>query len=154
MHERARPNTAWYRRKILESIGHEEGAGPVPSDLPEASAEMQEHSAFGTFIRLERRARRLSVAEFAAKLRIDEEELRHIERDPIYSARPRTIVCISQYLKVPSPALIKLSGAARSVNPSFKATVLKFAAHSDDIVGLNDEERALLREFVQFLKNT
>jgi transcriptional regulator with XRE-family HTH domain len=153
MHQRARPDQAWYRRKILDSQGSDVMAGPLPPDFAQPE-EPEARLAFGAFVRLERREKKLSLSEFANRLHVDESELRQIEHDPSYQAKPRTIVSIADYLSVPTKALIKLSGAAQCKDPGFSATAMKFAAHSDDIVGLTAEEHAMLEEFVRFLRHS
>ena len=153
MREKMRPTAEWYRRRILKGEDIDPIAGPLPPDLVAAEEPvLGSRLAFGTFVRLERRGKRLSVAELASRLRVDENEVRQIEHDPAYQARPRTIVSIANFFGVPSQALIKLSGAVRSSDARFKSEALRFAAHSDDIVGLSSEEREMLQEFVQFLK--
>jgi len=153
MHEKMRPSEEWYRRRILKGEDIDPIAGPLPPDLIKAEGlPLGSRLAFGTFVRLERRGKKLSVAELASRLKVDEAEVRQIEHDPAYQARPRTIVSMADFFGVPSQALIKLSGAVRSTDARFKTEVLRFAAHSDDIVGLSREERAMLQEFVQLLR--
>lgn len=153
MREKMRPSAEWYRRRILKGEDIDPIAGPLPPDLIKAEElTLGSRLAFGTFVRLERRGKKLSVAELASRLKVDEAEVRQIEHDPAYQARPRTIVNMANFFGVPSQALIKLSGAARSTDARFKTEVLRFAAHSDDIVGLSSEERAMLQEFVQLLR--
>lgn len=155
MRERMRPSADWYRRRIMKGEDIDPIAGPLPSDLIETEeSPLSSRIAFGTFVRLERRGKRMSIAELASKLRVDESEVRQIEHDPAYKVKPRTIVSLATFFGVPTQALIKLSGAARSIDAGFKTEALRFAAHSDDIVGLSADEQAMLREFVQFLKQS
>ena len=49
--------------------------------------------------------------------------------------------------------LLKLAGAAASNDSRLNEKALLFAAHSDDMGGLNKDEKQLLNAFVQFLKD-
>lgn len=155
MTNRIRPSTDWYRRKI-QTIGDRDCLVGPAIDLQE---EFAEHNAihllaFGTLVRLERRNSKLTVADLAKALDIEEEEIREIEHDPQYKARPRTILEIARYFNLPPKTVMKLAGAAASNDEKFYEKAMKFAAHSDDIGTLNEEEKQLLRSFVEFLRDS
>lgn len=155
MTDRIRPSADWYRRKIQAIGDHDYLIGPEV-DLQEQSTEHNASRAlaFGTLVRLERRNSKLSVADLAKELDIEEDELREIEHDPQYQARPRTILEIAKYFKLPPKTVMKLAGAAASNDERFTEKAMKFAAHSDDIGTLNEEEKQLLRSFVEFLRDS
>lgn len=154
MTDRIRPSADWYRHKV-HTIGDPDFLVGPESD-PQATtgdSNVQRALAFGAFVRLERRNNTMTVAELAKALDIEEEELREIEHDPQYRARPRTILGIAQYFKLPPKKVMKLAGAAASNDECFTQRAMKFAAHSDDIGTLNEEEKQLLRSFVEFLRD-
>lgn len=152
---RIRPSADWYRRKINAMADHDYLIGPA-LDLQEKASDhnIARALAFGALVRLERRNSKLTVTELAKTLDIDEAELREIEHDPQYQTRPRTILGIAQYFKLPPKTVMKLAGAAVSNDEHFTEKAMKFAAHSDDIGTLNDEEKQLLRSFVEFLNDS
>jgi transcriptional regulator with XRE-family HTH domain len=149
MAKRTPLSAEWYRRQINRCGDLDFTAGPAPESKAQTSVTV----AFGTLVRLQRRSKGLSVVDFAKILDIEDDELRRIEHDSSYSARPRTITSIAKQFGVPTVELMKLAGAAVSNDPYFQEKALKFAAHSDDIGILSLEEREMLQSFVQFLRD-
>jgi transcriptional regulator with XRE-family HTH domain len=153
MKERIRPSADWYRRKVFSK---EEGnflIGP-PWNISEATeANRAPAIAFGSLLRLERRNQHLTVSALAKALDVDEDEIRNIEHDPHYKARPRTILGIANHFSLPPREILKLAGAAASNDSRLNEKAMLFAAHSDDMGGLNKDEKQLLNAFVQFLKD-
>ncbi len=153
MVERIRPSADWYRRKILAMADHDYLIGPpaVPEE-DEANRGAPTVLAFGALVRLERRDGKLTVAQLAKILDIEEEELRSIEHDPAYRARPRTILGIARHFRLPAKEVMKLAGAAASNDERFVEKAMRFAAKSDDMGALSREEQQLLQSFVEFLR--
>lgn len=154
MTERNRPSLEWYRRKIFAMKDHDYLVGPlatIPTNDVQNTNKVS--LAFGPFLRLQRRSSRLTVAELARKLDIDEQEVRSIEHDPQYKARPRTILGIAKFFDVPAKEVMKLAGAASANDERFAETAMRFAAHSDDVGTLSVDERELLQSFVKFLRD-
>lgn len=154
MKERIRPSADWYRRKVFSMEDKDFLVGPIfdPAELAE-SVKSTVSLAFGSLLRLERRNRKLTVSQLAEKLNVDEEEIRGIEHDPRYRARPRTISGIAREFGLPLKEVMKLAGAAASNDERFTENAMRFAAHSDDLGALSRDEKELLRSFVQFLKD-
>lgn len=98
-----------------------------------------------------RRRDRLTIAQFAERIRVSADEIAAIEKDPRYSPRPRTIHNLAEYVKVPAKALLNLLPDAPVVDQSLDEAVYKFAASSDDLSGLSRAERRGLNNFVKFL---
>jgi ribosome-binding protein aMBF1 (putative translation factor) len=150
---RNRPSKEWYREQIAKmgDVDVRTAAGTVEEghrDKPQLTR------AFSILVRLERRNKKLSVATLAESLQIEEEELRLIEHDQTYRARPRTIVNIAKHFGLPITKVMKLAGATVSNDERFTAEVQRFAAFSDDLGVLTNEERRVLNEFVEFLKDS
>ncbi|WP_043802542.1 hypothetical protein [Arenimonas malthae] len=152
MAERRVLDASWYRRNIERAGDLDFMAGPV-SPLEYREEELPITIAFGTLVRLERRSKGLTVGQLARKLAIDEDEVRLIEHDSSYRARPRTIVCIAKEFDLPSKEVMKLAGAARSKDHALEEAAYKFAAYSDDLGALTSEEQKMLMSFVAFLKD-
>lgn len=115
------------------------------------NAPKREDAPLALLIHMTRRRDRLTVAQFAERLRVSEDEVAAIEKDPHYSPRPRTIHNLAEYVKVPARALLSLLPDAPIVDRSLDDAVHKFAASSDDLSGLSRAERRGLNDFVKFL---
>ncbi|UVS94929.1 MULTISPECIES: helix-turn-helix domain-containing protein [Burkholderia] len=153
---RSRPSLDWYRRKIFAIEDHDYMIGPPLLQENSVEPEVSDPPlslAFGSLLRLERRGRELSVAALAQQLDVDEDEIRSIEHDPRYKARPRTIQQIASFFKLPAKEVMKLAGAASANDESFVEHAMRFAAHSDDMGALTAEEKHLLQSFVAFLRD-
>ncbi|WP_298987326.1 helix-turn-helix transcriptional regulator [uncultured Roseibium sp.] len=98
-----------------------------------------------------RRRDKLSIEQFADRIRVDAAELRSIEEDPGYSPRPRTLHKLAEYLKVPATAVQSLTADAIIRNDNIEDAALRFAASSDDLTALSRNERQELNAFVKFL---
>ncbi|MGN6526944.1 MAG: helix-turn-helix domain-containing protein [Burkholderiaceae bacterium] len=157
MTERIRPSADWYRRRISSLT--DDGnclAGPSTFKAVEEAKDSSSETtvaAFAALVRLQRRDRKLSVAELALALKVEESDIRSIERDPSYRARPRTIMHIAQLFDLPLKELMKLAGAAASNDAAFVQEAVRFAAHSDEMGALSKEEKRLLRAYVEFLRD-
>jgi transcriptional regulator with XRE-family HTH domain len=154
MRDRVRPSNEWYERKIYELLELPEIIGAPSTQAPEYVERGESLTmAFGTLIRLKRRESRLSVQQLASKLDVELEEIRNVEHDPHYRARPRTIILFAKFFDLPPSELIKLAGVVAVNDGVFQEKALKFAAHSDDVGGLDKDERELLNSFVRFLRD-
>lgn len=126
-------------------------AAAQPHAVAVAGAPKREDAPFALLIHMTRRRDRLTVAQFAERIRVSAEEVAAIEKDPRYSPRPRTIHNIAEYVNVPTEALLSLLPDAPIANRSLDEAVYKFAASSDDLSGLSRAERRGLNDFVKFL---
>ena len=94
---------------------------------------------------------RMTVAQLADTVRVDEEEINSIEKDPHFTPEPRTLHQLSNYMKVPAVSLMKLTPDAANSDDEFHDVALKFAASSEDLSALTRTERRRLNDFVKFL---
>jgi len=122
-----------------------------PKDRQAVQLASRSDAALGLLVHMTRRRDRLSVAQFAERVRVSAEEVAAIEKDPSYSPRPRTIHNLAEYVKVPAKSLLNLLPDAPAVDHSLEDAVHKFAASSDDLSGLSRAERRSLNDFVKFL---
>ena len=107
--------------------------------------------ALGTLVRQLRLKEGLSIVELAERADVSEDELRLVEHDPHYTARPRLIFQLSEYFQVQLVKLSQLSGATHAVNRVLYNEAVRYAARSDDVSALTDEERQALDAFVSML---
>jgi transcriptional regulator with XRE-family HTH domain len=109
------------------------------------------HEALGALLQLLRRRDKLSYEQLAQRARVDAEEIKSIENDPSYVARPRTIYQLEHFFKLPKRSLAKLAGMTRHQLSDFREEVLSFAAHSKSMHKLTRDEARILNAFVKFL---
>ena len=107
--------------------------------------------ALGTLVRQLRLKEGLSIVELAQRTDVSEDELRLVEHDPHYTARPRLIFQLSEYFKVQLVNLSQMSGTTHAVNRVLYNEAVRYAARSDDVSALTDEERQALDAFVSML---
>ena len=121
------------------------------SEARDAAGVEDLHRSLGVLLQMLRRRKRLSVHELAQNARVSASELRCIELDPSFEPNPRTIFQLEQYFKLPERILVVLSGAVH-VNDDVREEAVRFAASSEDISGLTNEQRKHLNHFVKFLR--
>ena len=109
------------------------------------------HDALSTLLQLLRRRDNLSQDELADRARVEVDEIRRIEHDRTYTARPRTIYQLERAFNLPPRTLVRLSGLKTAHSREFTEEALKFAAHSKAIHKMTRDEKRLLSEFVKFL---
>lgn len=149
----------WLHRKIVADRDIDIEAGlPLPTEVPEPDVAVigeqkavQLRVGLGVLIRQLRLRDGLSIAELAQSAQISEDELRRVEHDPHYTARPRLIFQLSHYFKVSLTNLSQMAGTTHAVNRSLYNEVVRYAARADDVSALTDEERRDLDLFVSML---
>jgi transcriptional regulator with XRE-family HTH domain len=105
----------------------------------------------GRFIEFARRARGVSVEQFANKADIDLAELVALERDEDVVPTPRTVYQLAQALQVDTAKLMVLAGLADVADPELNRAALKFAARSEPTAQLSRAEQEAFDEFVKVL---
>ena len=83
----------------------------------------------------------LTVEALAARAKVSEEELKQIEQNPQYTAPPRLICNLSEYFEVRLEYLSQLAGATHTVDRKLYNTAIQYAAKSDELAILTDEQR-------------
>jgi transcriptional regulator with XRE-family HTH domain len=159
----------WLRTKIATDPDIETDAGAALAALEgigvmvpavrerEATAEVADEKvvqlrmALGTLVRQLRYRDNLSIDDLAQRASVSGDELRRIEHDPHYVARPRTLYQLAAEFHVPVRNLMQLAGATRTVDRVLYNAAVKFAARSDDLSSLSEAERQLLNVFVELL---
>lgn len=109
--------------------------------------------AFGRFVRLMRRHRRLTVEELAKESDIDISDLVEIEDDTRHKPEPRTVYQLANYFNVSKPRLMQIAGLVTTKDSRLVDEAIRFAARSDPTAKLSPEEQAALEAFVKFLSD-
>jgi transcriptional regulator with XRE-family HTH domain len=123
---------------------------------PELVGEDHERSdrlahSFGVLIRQLRRRDNLSIEELAKRARVDAEQLRQVEHDPHYRAKPRLVHQLANVFDIPDRSMMILAGAMVANDNALEEEAERFAAMSDDMSKLTKDEQRLLNDFVKFL---
>lgn len=151
----------WLRSKISSDPDVEIEAWSAlrasPSDEPEVVMGernvTQLRLALGVLVRQLRLREHLSVVELARKAQISEDELRSVEHDPHYTAKPYLLYQLSELFNVPLTKLSQMAGATHVVNRSLYNDAVRYAARSDDLDSLTSEELRDLDAFVALLQS-
>lgn len=106
---------------------------------------------FGRLINLSRRTRGWSVEDLATTARIEVSEVMRIEHDASYVPGPRTVYQLSVALGLPKERLMQLSGNMIVRDLGLGQEAVKFAARSESVQRLNQQEHKALEEFVKYL---
>lgn len=118
-------------------------AAPTPVD--------ETNVAFGRFVRLMRRERRLSLEKLAEAADVEVVELIAIEDDTHHKPEIRTVYQLAQFFRVPRANLLQVAGLTAPKDQSLVTEAVRFAARSDPMAELTREERAALEAFVAVL---
>lgn len=149
----------WLRRKIASDPDIDIEAGrPLSAESPEPDVAVigeqkvvQLRVALGVLVRQLRLRDGLAIAELAQRAQVSEDELRSVEHDPHYTARPRLIFQLSNYFNVSLANLSQMAGTTHAVNRTLYNTAVRYAANSDDMSALTEDERRDLDAFVAML---
>jgi transcriptional regulator with XRE-family HTH domain len=133
------------------NVGHVSLAYADNASPAESRARVQLRIGLGVLVRKLRTRDGLSIAELARRADVAEDELRQVEHDPHYTARPRLIHQLSEYFSVSLVMLSQMAGATHDFDRFLYNEAVKYAAHSDDVGTLSSEERAILDAFVAML---
>ena len=159
----------WLRRKINSDPDVDVEAGPTLNDwalnrdLGERGQQEKNLAtvwerqvvplriSLGVLVRQLRLRDGLTVEALAKQARVSEDDLKQVEHNPNYTARPRLIYNLSEYFEVPLEDLSQLAGATRKIDRKLYNTAMRYAAMSDEAAVLTQEQREILDEFVAML---
>lgn len=106
---------------------------------------------FGRFVELMRRRHGLTMEQLAEDADIEVSDLVEIEVDTRHKPEPRTVYQLAHFFKVPEKNLMQVAGLTVHRDSHLAQEGMKFAARSDPIAQLSQEERAALEAFVNIL---
>lgn len=92
--------------------------------------------------------RGLTYAQLAESAAVSEDELRKVEKDPAYTARPRFLFQIANFYGLSLERLSQMAGATHIVDRGLYVTSIKFAAYSGSEPVATDEGNELLNSLV------
>ncbi len=124
---------------------------PASTALVEVKRE-KVHEAFSILMRQLRLDQKMTVEELAHRIEVEPEQLHRIERHVGFKPPPRTLHRLAEWHRLPLNAVIQMAGGVKKMNRSLEESVLCFAAKSESFERLNPDEKRLLNEFVQCLR--
>ena len=107
--------------------------------------------AFGRFVRLMRRQRRVSLEKLAEDADVDMADLVEIESDPHHKPELRTTYQLAIYFNLPRSGLMQVAGLTTAKDATLIDEAVRFAARSEPTAALSEEESAALEAFVAVL---
>ena len=107
--------------------------------------------AFGRFVRLSRRKQGMSVEALAQRADVELAELLTIEENNQYKPDLRTVYQLANFFGVSRSNLLQIAGLTAPKDTQLMTEAVRFAARSESVAALTDEERAALDAFVSVL---
>ena len=98
-----------------------------------------------------RRDRGLTVEKLADEAAVDVGELVSVEEDTRYKPEVRTVYQLANYFSVPRATLLQVAGLTLPKDSRIVEEAVRFAARSEPVEALSNEERAALETFVAVL---
>ena len=145
----------WCIRMAELEADEEIGVGLVAVDPVfdgESLAQSEEPAvAFGRFVSLMRRNRGLSVEKLADEAEVDVVELLSIEEVAQYKPEVRTVYQLANFFELPRATLLQVAGLTLPKDSRIIEESVRFAARSEPVEALTNEERSALETFVSVL---
>ena len=142
----------WCLRMAQHEGAAEIGAGQLAIDpVFDVVDEEGPNIAFGRFVNLMRRRRRMSLDRLAVVTDVGLADLVEIESDPHHKPELRTVYQLANYFKVSRARLMQVAGLAVPKDGRLFEEGVRFAARSGSTADLTPEESAALEAFVAVL---
>jgi transcriptional regulator with XRE-family HTH domain len=147
----------WCMRMAELEADEEIGVGlvavdPVFDGEPAHVAQSEETAlAFGRLVSFMRRDRGLSVEKLADEADVEVVELVSIEEDTRYKPEVRTVHQLANFFALPRATLLQVAGLTLPKDSRIFEESVRFAARSESVEALTDEERSALDTFVAVL---
>jgi len=107
--------------------------------------------ALGRFVNLMRRHQHMTIEQLAESADVEIGELMSIEADSPQLPEPRTLYQLAEVFSVSHKKLMGLSGLTRTKEAGFISEAVRYAARSESLEDLNDEEQAALDGLITVL---
>lgn len=107
--------------------------------------------AFGRFVKLMRRSKKLSVEKLAEQADIDLAELINLEENAQYLPALRTVHHLARFFEVQRANLLQIAGLTVTRDNRLVDESVRFAARSEPSASLSPEEQKALEAFVAVL---
>lgn len=149
----------WYERRLALEGDAEIGAGAPPKFRDQATAAvsvkpLETRIALGTFVELWRRNRGWDAVKLAQEAGVAPEEVLAIERNPQSEPEPSAVFKLAQLFKMPSQVLMELAGLIEPQTPCLREKAVRFAARSESLAALNQNEREAFEAFISAIAET
>lgn len=107
--------------------------------------------AFGRFVRLMRRNKGLTLEKLAEDADLEISELIEIEDDSHHKPELRTVYQLANFFDIPRNNLLQVAGLVTAKNDNIASEAVRFAARSEAVTALTQQERIALEEFISVL---
>jgi transcriptional regulator with XRE-family HTH domain len=149
----------WYERRIDLEGDVEIGAGAPPQCRTKAAEEasvkpLETRIALGTFVELWRRNRGWDAVKLAKEAGVDPIEVLEIERNPQSEPEPSAVYKLASLFGISPKPLLELAGLVESRTPLLREAAVRFAARSESMAALNQNEREAFEAFVSAISET
>jgi transcriptional regulator with XRE-family HTH domain len=147
----------WYEKRIALEGDSEIGAGAPPKFGAGGAASvkpLETRMALGAFVELWRRDRGWDAVRLANEAGVGTEEILEIERNPQSEPEPSAVYKLAQLFKMPSQVLMELAGLIEVRTPHLREAAVSFAARSESMAALNQNEREAFKAFVTAIAQT
>ncbi len=149
----------WYERRIALEGDVEVGAGSPPKYLKHVAGEphikpVDTRIAFGTFVELWRRNQGWDAVKLAEEAGVNPEEILEIERNPQSEPEPSAVYKLAAIFGVSPKPLLELAGLIEPRTPQLREAAVRFAARSESMTALNQNEREAFEAFVSAISET
>jgi len=147
----------WCIEKAKAEVSENIGAGVLGIDpifeADEGRIEILHESrlALGRFVELNRRHKKLTIEALAEKADVEISELLRIEHGRLLEPETRTLYQIAVVFGVDHKKLMGLSGLTKSKDTSFIEDAVKYAARSESLEDLSEDEQAALDGLISVL---
>jgi len=121
------------------------------SKSDEVHVQDESRLALGRFVNLMRRRKRMTIEQLAESADIEVGELLSIEADLPQLPEPRTLYQLAEAFSVSQKKLMELSGLTRTKEAGFIDEAVRYAARSESLEDLNDDELAALDGLIMVL---
>jgi len=150
-------SAAWSEKMLALDEHVTPGAGPLaarPMVAPDAISLRADETrlAFGRFVNVVRRGRRLSIEDLADRTKLEVAELLNIEGNPHHEPDLHAVWSLSKVFGVPQSQLMELAGLATAKESHWLDEVVRHAARSTPIEDLTPEEQHFHDAVVAALK--
>lgn len=116
-----------------------------------AAAQVDQMMPFGRLVQLLRYDRNLSIEKLAEDADVELADLIETEADPHHKPEPRTVYMLAGFFDLPSVNLEQIAGLTPVKDARLVEEGVRFAARSESISTLSDEQRAALEAYVAVL---
>ena len=149
----------WYARRIALEGDAEIGAGTPQKCRPHVAAEtgakpLETRIALGTFVELWRRDRGWDAVKLAEEAGVNLEEILDIERNPFSEPEPSAVYKLAGVFRLSPKPLLELAGLIEPRTPFLRQAAVHFAARSESMATLNQNEREAFEAFVSAISET